>query len=254
MKLLIDGDVLVYRAGFAIQSKVNVVWEDDFTATYPPVSHALHAVKMMVNNIFNKCRHSDYVIYLSSDDRSNYRYGVAKTKPYKGNRKQPRPIYYNDIRDYLINNFNSELVHGQEADDAMGVASTYNSTVIVSIDKDLDMIPGYHYNFVKDYKYHVSKTQAYRNFCIQMLVGDPVDNIVGVKGIGPVKAEAAIAGCKRDKQKMLQVVYDLYDNEELFLEMGQLLWIRREEGEVWLPDLKSLRANKQASLTAGGQA
>ena len=253
MKLLIDGDIIIYRAGFAVQSKRNMRVEEDGEISYPPVSHALQAAKMMLNNILNKCEHTEYVVYLSSDDRSNFRYDIAKTKPYKGNRTKPKPIYYQAVRDYVTKMYHTEHVYGQEADDALGIACLHtteevlclhSNAVIVTIDKDLDTIPGWHYNFVKDKKYYVSRTGAYRYFCKQLLIGDPVDNIVGIKGIGPVKAEQIMKTCKRDKAKMLQAAFDLYDNEELFLEIGRLLWIRREENETWLPDLESLRRNK----------
>lgn len=241
MKLLIDGDILVYRAGFAVQS--GAVGEGD-DIEYPPTSHALQAVKMMLNNIHQKCRYDQSWIFLSSNDKSNYRYEVAVTKPYKGNRTAGRPVYFDAIREYLVDKHGAVIVYGQEADDALGIASNTTDTVLVTIDKDLDMIPGWHFNFVKDLKYYVNRTEAYRNFCVQMLVGDSVDNIVGVKGIGPVKAAKAIAEAKRDKARMLQIVYDLYDDEDLFLEMGKLLWIRRNEDEIWEPNLQNLRKHK----------
>ena len=251
MRLLIDGDILVYRAGFAIQSKDNRIWENDDTFSYPPVSHALQATKMMVNNILNSCRHDAVTIYLSSDDKTNFRFEVAKTKPYKGNRKAPKPLYYHEIREYLIKRYDAQVVSGQEADDAMAQASDTKQTVIVTIDKDLDMVPGWHYNFVKKKKYYVSRTKAYRHFCKQMLVGDSVDNIPGVRGVGPVKAEKILKLARRDKELMLQLVYNEYATDEEFLEMGNLLWIRREEGKPWLPELRILQQNKRAYSTGG---
>jgi len=246
--LLIDADILVYRAGFAVQ--VNV----DAEGNHPPTSHALQAMKMMLNNILNKYPGSPYRVFITSTDKSNFRYKLAKTKPYKGNRKQAKPIYFHDLREYLIDHWRAEVVYGQEADDALGIAADYDDTIIVTLDKDLDMVPGHHFNFVKGESYHISRTQAYRNFCYQLLVGDSVDNIVGCPGIGPVKASAALKKCGRDKQKMLQAAYNLYDNEELFLEQGNLLWIRRKEDDVWHPDLKTLREGKQALCTAGDPA
>src|SRR5690606_41714779 len=69
-----------------------------------------------------------------------------------------KPYWYDEIRDYLIRRWGAEVVDGQEADDAIGIAA-WNSykecpeySIIASIDKDLRMIPGYHYNWVKDRK------------------------------------------------------------------------------------------------------
>ena len=268
--LLVDGDILVYRAGFAVQSKDND----------PPVSHALQAVKMMLRNLHNKnavgaedLEQYQTWIYLTSTDHSNYRYDIAKTKPYKGNRTKRKPIHYDAIRDYLVENHQAQIVFGMEADDSLGIAQMDSSfkaskalmgqtyliqdrSTIVTIDKDLDQIPGWHYNFVKDKRYYVSKRWAYQNFCEQMLKGDAVDNIRGYEGIGPVKARGILNACKSDKVEMIQIVYDLYVtkyDEEYFMEMGHLLWIKRDE-RGWEPDLKTLRKNRSHAHMVGGAA
>lgn len=63
-------------------------------------------------------------------------------------------------------------------------------TVICTKDKDLDMISGLHYNWTKDKEpYEVSEQQALKAFYSQLLTGDRVDNIQGIKGIGNKKAE-----------------------------------------------------------------
>lgn len=240
--ILVDGDIIVYRAGFATNDE--------------PLSHALHAVKMMIQNLHYKatfrCHDLEsyaFFLYLSADDKSNFRYDVAKTKPYKGNRKQDKPVHYHDIREYLIKHHEAKVISGIEADDAMGIENCRDiaTRTIVTIDKDLDMIPGYHYNFVKDKGYYISRRIAYENFCIQMLTGDSVDNIRGYEGIGPVKAGKIIRSCRRDKAKMIQTVYDLYTtkyDEDYFMEMGNLLWIMRQEDRKWDPDLAELRQNR----------
>ena len=65
---------------------------------------------------------------------------------------------------------------------------------IVSIDKDFDQVEGWHYNFVKKQQYYISKTQGLLNFYMQFLTGDRIDNIIGVKGIGAVKAKKLLEG------------------------------------------------------------
>lgn len=60
--------------------------------------------------------------------------------------------------------------------------------VLAHIDKDLDMIPGKHYNYNKVTHYEVDNDSALRHFYFQLLVGDSADHIPGVNGIGPVKA------------------------------------------------------------------
>ena len=54
--------------------------------------------------------------------KTNFRNDVAKSKPYKGNRKGDKPHYLKYIRSYLMANYDSELVEGLEADDLMAMS------------------------------------------------------------------------------------------------------------------------------------
>jgi hypothetical protein len=56
-------------------------------------------------------------LFLTSNDKSNYRFEVAKTVPYKGNRVAPKPHHYNTIREYLISRHKAVVIEGKEADD-----------------------------------------------------------------------------------------------------------------------------------------
>ena len=181
----------------------------------------------------------DYQGFLTGSN--NYRKEIAVTAPYKGNRTQEKPKHFDLIREYLEKAWGCEVVQGQEADDAIGIkAYTYESTddyVVMSIDKDLDMIRGWHYNFIKDNKYFVDDQQAIKHFYTQILTGDRVDNIVGLKGIGPKKAAKILEDCKTEED-MYKAVLKAYDNDEKrVLENGQLLWIRRNENQIWSPAL-----------------
>jgi 5'-3' exonuclease len=131
-----------------------------------------------------------------------------------------------------------EVIEGQEADDMLGIMA-YSMQVgeysIASIDKDLDMIRGDHFNFVKNQKYFITEEQGIKNFYKQMLVGDRVDNIIGIKGIGPVKAERLLKECKSEAEMYLAVLEAYEGNAERVLENGRLLWIRRESNQLWTP-------------------
>lgn len=244
MRLLIDGDLLIYRAGFAMESEQHRLWHEEDSFELPPVSHHIQALKMTIHSILDKFPDRDsYVIFLTSNDKSNYRFEIAYTKPYKGNRSK-KPIFYEVLRNYLLDNYSSRMVSGQEADDALGIeqsTSAKGTTCIVSTDKDLQMIPGYHYNFVKGEMSYVTENEALDTFYRQMLVGDTADNVAGVHGIGPVKAAKILAHCWRgqdnnfDEQEAFDQVLLRYDDPKRFLESGRLLWLRRSENELWKP-------------------
>jgi hypothetical protein len=163
---------------------------------------------------------------------TNFRKEVAVTKPYKGNRKAPRPVYFDYLRSYLILERGAIISGGCEADDVLGILQDDEST-IVTLDKDLDMIPGKHYNFVQDRHYTINRTEAYYNFCKQVLTGDSSDNIPGLKGIGPVKADNILKWAGRDKKRMFTRVWLAYKaagkDFDYLEEQCKLIWMMREK-------------------------
>lgn len=175
---------------------------------------------------------------------------------YKANRKDKEPpIHLQVCREFLINEWNTEVCEGYEADDALGinqdksgqldfriddrVADITWNTVICTIDKDLDMIPGLHFNWVKGEIYEVSEIEALKFFYKQLLIGDKSDNIAGITGIGKVKASNLIDHLETEEE-MLEVVKSLYNDDNRFLVNAQCLWIWRYENNIWqFPEFRS---------------
>ena len=219
---LIDGDILVYRIGFASEDESESI----------AMARCCEFLEDMI--LFNGF--DEYQGYLTGG--GNFRKEIAKTAPYKGNRKAPRPKHYDLLRNYMETAWCFEMIEGQEADDAIGIAAYAldpEEYCVCSIDKDLDMIRGQHYNFVKDLFYEVSEEEAIFNFYKQMLTGDRIDNIKGIKGIGDVKAKRILEKCKDENEMYLAVLEAYEGNEERVLENGRLLWIRRKENQIWEP-------------------
>lgn len=224
MKALIDGDILVYRIGYTTQDVELPIacWRMD------------DAIRVILQALGA----DSYKIYLTSSDRSNYRFKLYDL--YKANRKSEKPLWYNELRDHLCKQHDAEMVFEQEADDAMGIAQGKDSC-IVSIDKDLDQIAGLHYNFVKQELYEVTEEEGLRFFYFQLLRGDPADNIPGCPGIGPVKAERALKGAASEEQMYevaLRLYQDVYGDQAAhwLLIFARLLKIRQTSDEgLWLP-------------------
>lgn len=264
--VLVDADVVLYRAGFAAEHKVytaelpdgrtigpfrykkdlmkELEGQDEYSIIsekeFEPLENALYNAKSALHAIQEACG-GDLKLYLTGS--GNFRQEVATIREYKGNRKDyHKPRYYNELREYLIKYWNAEVVDGQEADDALGIAQcTGNNTIIATLDKDLDMIPGWHYNWVKDVKYRVKPFEADRFFFMQLLMGDPTDNIQGVPKVGAKTAEKILSDCET-LPEMLEAVrqeyYAAYNDQDwvaLLNENAQLLWIRRKPDEVWEP-------------------
>jgi hypothetical protein len=189
--------------------------------------------------------HDVNLAFISSKDcevfltgKGNYRFDVAKHVPYKGNRvDKPKPIYLGACRDYLEEVWGAKLSDGEEADDLIAIAATkYGPTsVVVSIDKDMLQIPCKHYNFVKNEWTEVSEFEGLKFFYSQILTGDSADNIVGLYRVGPKKAEQLLENCD-DEEELWEAVIKAYDGDiDRVVENARLLWLRREEEELWQP-------------------
>jgi DNA polymerase-1 len=207
---LIDSDIVAYRCAASSEAE--------------PEEIALLRTEGMMKEILEGS--TSFVCYLTGPN--NFRYKI--NPEYKANRKdKPKPIHLPICREYLIDQYNAVVTDGYEADDALGMAQT-NDSVIFSIDKDLLMIPGCHFNFVtKTYK-EVDELEGLKAFYRSMLIGDTSDNIRGVDGIGKVKAGRLIDPCTTESQ-MFDIVYKLYNDEVRFLMNADCLYIWRNLDE-----------------------
>ena len=221
---LLDADILCYRVGFSTENE--------------PEHIALVRMDNYIEEVLFGSQASEYECFLTGDN--NFRKKIYPA--YKHNRKNtPRPKHLQALRQHLIDVEGAVVSDGQEADDELGIRQTHE-TIICSIDKDLLMIPGRHFNFVKQEHSTVSNAEGRYNFYRQLLTGDTTDNIPGVYGLGPKKAADLLAGCNT-KDEYNKVIMDAYTKEfphcsdedvKAHIQLiGQLLWIRREEGEEW---------------------
>lgn len=280
MRVFIDGDVLVYHSAFAAQKtrytykgqtfedaetaklfceEANLDYrqlrKDGEIADYVEVFDEATAKMMLRQNIDRVLRAvgtNDHDIILSGKD--NFRFRIAKTKGYKANREDvPKPVHYGFVR-RTLESWGAEVVEGIEADDAIGIAMGQDRTAcLATIDKDLNQIPGRHYDWNKGIKYVVSEPDALWFFHRQMLTGDSTDNIPGVPGWGEKKANLAMEPYRRcSAREGWDKVREVYisgpfefkdgtktpdDFEEYLAEQGGLLWLMRRPDEFWTPEL-----------------
>jgi hypothetical protein len=239
--ILIDGDPIVYRSGFAAETPgyecafetssgdlvqtafrprdnnsagelmhkffeenpdITTLYKDRFSVVQP-LNFALQIVKQQIESIIDSCKKdlsnlSTVRLYLSGTN--NFRDKLATIRPYKGNRdRSHRPIHYEAIRKYMAEEWAAHIIDGHEADDEVSIvarqlARERRGFVVATIDKDLDQIPGQHYNYMKRVSYDVSDDEAVTFFYEQVLSGDVTDNIAGARLCGPAKAKRIVSG------------------------------------------------------------
>ena len=175
----------------------------------------------------------------------NFRYAIAedykaKRKPKDGQEEEAPDLEFIERRKAL-NEYAYSLGHFKadqcEADDVVSIwaqeaLDAKEHFVIAHIDKDIDMVEGWHYNFTKETFYHIDEDEGCYKMCLQMLTGDSTDNIQGLVGIGPKKAEKILKDVP--KPKMLDKVEEAWqeahpeDWQERLEVCWNLIYMRRD--------------------------
>jgi 5'-3' exonuclease len=222
--VLIDADPLAYRAVFS--------------ASGDTIGGVIEKVDQLFTHIFDGVcekfgNNLTYKAYLTGS--GNFRKEIAKD--YKANRVGEKPALLGFARDYIENTYDTVITEGEEADDAIAIAATklYPNTIIVSIDKDFKQVPCLLFNPSKDEWSDIDDWSGTLSFYTQMLVGDTVDNIKGVWKVGPAKAKKILDGATTELE-LWQRCLEAYEGDyNRAVTNGRLLWLRREENQMWTP-------------------
>ena len=127
--------------------------------------------KYIRDKILGVLNESTYEVYLTSQEKNNFRYAIYPE--YKAGRSR-KPVHYLALREHLVRQHSAVVVEGEEADDRLGIRATLlsdgpNEPVIASIDKDLKQIPCWHFNFVKNELVKVTPWEGLKWFYHQLL-------------------------------------------------------------------------------------
>jgi hypothetical protein len=255
---LIDGDILRYEIG-SIGQITNKGGEIDIRS-FDFISEQLES---RVDDI---CKYAGGteppIIYITGSREDvrdgifipNFREAIAITKPYKGTRINDKPFHYPNLTVYLRYRYDTRTAFGMEADDLISIEQfsrlDRNDTIICTRDKDLRQCPGWHYGWECGKQPEFGPVEydefgtislergkirggGLKFFFSQLLTGDAVDNIGGLRGYGPTKTYALLSGCKTEEE-CRSVIYSSYqalhpDNWlTLLQEQSDLLWIVKE--------------------------
>jgi hypothetical protein len=260
LNAIIDGDIVIYRCAFAAEktkylvetsqgqflsaenhkeakniteTSGGVIWS---RKVVEPVEHALQAAKTSMEAIVS--RFGSYRVYITGE--RNFRREIAVTQPYKGNRDRNKdPVYKKEVEAYLVERWGAIKTDQIEADDAIGIAlSSDEAGCAVTVDKDLDQIPGWHFNWVTGESYRVSNKEADFSLYTQLLTGDPTDAIPGLPGIGQARAAAILADSKSSLELASRSWAAYRDKVEgfekaraYFIEQLKLVFIQRKASD-----------------------
>lgn len=198
--LIVDADPLMFRSAYNKRS----------------AEEALEVFYERLDDIKNLTFCDEYKIAVYGID--NYRkdfFADYKNTPNRINAKANNPLFF-ELRELLVEEGEVVAADGMEADDLVRIwaeehKAKGDKTVIASVDKDLQCIPGHHYLIHRDELIFVEEDQADIHYWSQILTGDSVDNIRGLRGIGPKKAAGILEGAESSTERMQRVIDKYYE-------------------------------------------
>jgi len=180
--IIVDADSIIFKAAIVASNH----------------SEIRKNIKAALKEIERECFMGEMMLAVKG--RGNFRYGVYPE--YKSNRKPldekvRERINYGHT--YMVENYGAIMADGMEADDLVCIwcwecINNEIPFVLAHIDKDLNQIPGPHYNYNKKEHYQVDPEEGYRFLCKQWVMGDSTDGIPGVPGWGPKKTDKLLDG------------------------------------------------------------
>lgn len=220
-ELLVDGDILIYKTCWAVQTEV--IWEDDIITMGLNCDEMYAQADLSIQKLIDKFTPDSVLICMSDKSSNNFRKKIYPE--YKANRKNTaKPAGFYLLKKDLESKYSCVEYPTLEADDVMGILATTGggTRIMVSIDKDMLTIPGTHYNWDTEELTEVDPETATYNHLFQTLVGDTTDNYPGCPGIGKVKAERIL----KSEGTTWDTVLKCYDgDEETALTMARLAYI-----------------------------
>jgi len=227
MRALVDGDVIMYLSIWGCESQEEAL--EKFDSIFTDVTEAVFSTKVLM--AFGG------PLNFRKDIYPDYKRSLSRVKS-----KSNRPDFFYSFKDALCQREDSIMCDGYEADDqvrmwAFECEANNIPSVVISVDKDLDCIVGTHFNPRTRKIYNVSEEEANFHYWKQILMGDPVDNIPGVEGIGKVYSHQILSDAKDKNIKFkLAVCYEYYkkygsEGYEKLLFNGKLIHIWRWHGD-----------------------
>lgn len=272
---LIDGDILPYEVGAMCQGK-----DSDGKEIILSVQTALEKVDSTINHILERSGSNQYRVYLTGENNFRIEIAkqreykgnrTGKVKPFHFENIRNYLVFKYGAE--IIEGMEADDRLCVDQYSSLRLRATDPSapeTIICSRDKDLKQCPGWHYSwacgkqeellplYVNPEELGSLETTFYPEghkaegklkkvigygdlwFLFQMLNGDSVDAIPGLKKVGPVKTLKCLEGVTSFEEGLLRVK-GYYEEKlgaswkEHLEEQAQLVWMVRELNEDGSP-------------------
>lgn len=195
----VDADSLLYKAGFSVEKNgvlVNTAVDKVFFNLRDLITKIANSGQDYAKQIEQEIQ---FQFYIGKPHGNNFRSKVAVTLPYKKRwnaatqqfESRKRPILFEAANELLVHVLKYVVrlptdsllytVNNVEAEDLIVDRYDPMNDVIYHIDKDLNQCAGLHFNYDKGFYYTVTDEEAEWNLWRQIVLGDSVDNIPGLK-------------------------------------------------------------------------
>lgn len=191
---LLDGDIFAFQS--ATRGEQTMEFWGGHTATTINLDYAKRNIEARIKTCLDRIGTDRVWVCLSDPGRRYFRHDLWPE--YKGHRTGPPPALLGQMKQYLRDNYEVYDKPLLEADDVLGIIQTQlqskgiTNSVIVSTDKDMLQIPGFHLNsdHVDDGVFERTAEEGALWHLVQTLWGDSTDNYPGRKGTGEKRAPA----------------------------------------------------------------
>lgn len=213
---------------------------EKFPEPWPSVEKTVHRY---VDNFLSKLETTfDFEFYIKGG--GNFRFPLATILPYKDGRDS-EPVHREAISEMMAEEYYAKRVYNVEVDDALGILSGPEDIVLVHIDKDIEQVPGHHFNPDKGEAYEIDEIEGLRRFYKQLIIGDSTDSILGLFGVGAKSTHVKKLDLMCTEEEMYDHVYLLYLKRfgtyapSFMKENARLAWMMRGDSRVyyWMSSL-----------------
>ncbi len=199
--LLVDGDIVAYR--FAYLNEDSFDWGDGITTKTSDLTRATNEAEAFINHMCTEVGATEIIVFFTP--KTSYR--KLAFAQYKENRDpSKKPECLGALKEALGDRFFCITREYLEADDLLGMFATHpdlnDRCTIATLDKDLDQIPCWHYNWSKEEmndRFYLPTPEFSRRFLWkQVLMGDTTDNYKGAYLAGPQKTTRIVGELHED--------------------------------------------------------
>lgn len=231
--LIVDADSIIHASVHPRREEMRDPYTEDEVETIiiPKIKERLFSLKEEVSKGFNILE-----MYCFVGGKGSYRKNIYKD--YKANRKEKLEIlpkvYEICCTDKDINFKKADPL--LEADDMLFILNKeYGNLAILSyIDKDLNQCgSSIVYSYGKNIWYTVSEEEARKSLICQLFSGDASDNVPGLRGIGPKKAEKFYEECTNNFSVMRKLLIEYGKQYENTKEQVKLTYKLLSLGKIY---------------------